>query len=306
MIVAVTGANGFIGQHLVRRFAERGSEVRAVIRDDFERGRIGEIFRGADAVIHAAGATRAPTVARLRESNIGLTQQVVDAATSAAVKRVVFVSSLAAVGPAASRDQPVTEATPASPFEPYGQSKLEAEEIVRGSGLPFVIVRPAAVYGPGDADFFELFRLARLGLALHPGNRKQWISIIQVSDLANALVSVAETDEAVGRVYCLGNEMPVQWAGLFRIAAQCAGTRVRLDVELPSWIVDIGASVGDVVAKARGKAGLWSTGKTRLAKPAAWVCRSELARRELALGPETPIERGFCETYRWYVEHGWL
>jgi nucleoside-diphosphate-sugar epimerase len=143
-------------------------------------------------------------------------------------------------------------------------------------------------------------------LALHPANRAQWISIIYVTDLVDALVSVAETDEAVGRVYCLGNETPVRWADLFPIAANCAGTRVRLDIELPKWFADAGARVGDVVARVRGKAGLWSSGKIALAKPAAWVCSSALARREIALGPETPIERGFCETYRWYIEHGWL
>jgi len=82
--------------------------------------------------------------------------------------------------------------------------------------------------------------------------------------------------------------------------------RVRLDIELPGWVVDAGARVGDAVARVRGKAGLWSSGKIKLAKPAAWVCSSDLARRELGLGPETPIERGFCETYRWYTEHGWL
>jgi nucleoside-diphosphate-sugar epimerase len=243
---------------------------------------------------------------QLRESNVELTGVVAGAARSAGVKRLIFVSSLAAIGPSASRDKAVSEATPTAPAEPYGRSKLDAEAIVRASGVPFTIVRPAAVYGPRDADFLELFRIARYGLALHPGNREQWISIIHARDLADAIVSVAETDEAVGRVYCLGNETPVQWAELFSIAAECAGKHVRLDVELPSWVVRIGATLGDVIAKATGKAGLWTTGKTELAKPAAWVCSSELARRELALGPETPIERGFCETYRWYVDHGWL
>lgn len=306
MIVAITGANGFIGQHLVRRFGERGWTVRQVVRADFESGRIGELFHGSDVVVHAAGATRATSVPQLRASNVGLTKMVADIARSAAVARLVFVSSLAATGPSVSRDKPVSETTPPSPFEPYGRSKLDAEAVVIGSGAPFTIVRPAAVYGPGDADFLELFRVARRGFALHPANREQWISIIHASDLADALVSVAETDEAVGRVYCLGNERPVRWAELFPMAARCAGTRVRFDLELPSWVVALGARLGDAIARVRGKAGLWSTGKTELAKPAAWVCSSELARRELALGPETPIERGFCETYRWYLEHGWL
>jgi len=306
MIVAITGANGFIGQHLIRRFAERGWDARAVVRADFQRGRIEELFRGADVVVHAAGATRAPSIERLRASNVALTERVVGAAKSSGVERVVFISSLAAVGPAVSREHPVSETTPASPIEAYGRSKLDAESIVRSSGVAFTIIRPAAVYGPGDRDFLELFRAASHGFALHAGNRQQWISIIHAGDLATAIVSAALTDEAVGRVYCLGNEEPVQWAELFPLAAKCAGQRLRLDVEIPSWVVETGAQVGDVVAKLRGKAGLWTSGKTALAKPRAWVCSSALARRELAVGPETPLEKGFCETYRWYREHGWL
>jgi len=256
--------------------------------------------------VHAAGATRSPTVNQLRDSNVGLTERVVEAARVSGVDRVVYVSSLAAIGPAVSRDNPVTETTPASPVEAYGQSKLDAEDLVRASGVSWTIVRPAAVYGPGDKDFLELFRAAKRGLAIHAGNRSQWLTIIHVGDLVDAIARATETAEAARRVYCLGNETPVQWAGLFPLAAKCAGRELRLDVELPGWLVDAGALVGDVVAKVTGSASLLSSGKVALAKPKAWVCSSALAREELPLGPEIPLERGFCETYRWYVEQGWL
>jgi nucleoside-diphosphate-sugar epimerase len=306
MIVAITGANGFIGQHLVRRFGERGWDGRPVVRADFDRDQVRKLFDGANTVVHAAGATRAVSIERLRDSNVGLTKRVVHAAKDSGTGRLIFLSSLAAMGPSVSRDQPVNEATVAAPIEPYGRTKLDAEAVVLNSGLAANILRPAAVYGPGDVDFFQLFRAANYGFAIHPANRSQWFSIIHVGDLVDAVVNVAETDEAVGRVYCLGNEAAVQWAELFPIAAKCAGTRLRFDFELPGWIVDAGARVGDLVGRIRGNASLLSTGKVALAKPNAWVCSSALARRELALGQETPIERGFCETYRWYRDHGWL
>src|SRR5512144_3001877 len=111
MIVAVTGANGFIGQHLVRRFSGAGWETRAVVRRDFEvnAGELERRFDGADVVVHAAGATRAPTVAGLRDSNVRLTARVIDAARRAGAGRLVVISSQAAAGPATSRDAPVTE-----------------------------------------------------------------------------------------------------------------------------------------------------------------------------------------------------
>src|SRR4051812_7186906 len=107
MIVAITGANGFIGEHLVRRFGDAGWDVRSVVRRDVELDRLPSCFAGADVVVHAAGATRSPTVAQLRESNVGLTARVIDAAQSASVRRVVFISSLAAAGPAPSREKAV-------------------------------------------------------------------------------------------------------------------------------------------------------------------------------------------------------
>jgi UDP-glucose 4-epimerase len=185
MIVAVTGAGGFIGQHLVRSFVAAGWDARPVARRDIELGREREIFQDADVVVHAAGMTRAPSVEQLRASNVEFTSRVLDAAQDCSVRRFVFLSSLAASGPAASFSQPLTDATVNAPIEAYGQSKLDAEDVVRSATqMQSVVLRPAAVYGPGDRDFVPLFRLARRGIAIHPANRDHWISIIHVLDLA--------------------------------------------------------------------------------------------------------------------------
>ena len=306
MIVAITGANGFIGQHLVRRFGEAGWEVRGLVRRDFETGQFADRLSAVDVVVHAAGATRAPTTKQLRDSNVTLTSQIVRAAVAARVERFVFVSSLASVGPAKSLDSPLDEATAPAPIEHYGRSKLDAETLVRESGLPFVIVRPAAVYGPSDRDFLALFRLARRGAALHTVSRANWISVIHVDDLATSIVSTATVTNALGRIYCLGNDEPVQWAELFRLAAKCAGRELRVDVEVPSLLMDGGAAIGDAIARLTGDAGLLTTPKLALGRAPFWTCSSTLAKRELGFEASTPLERGWCDTYHWYLEHGWL
>lgn len=307
MIVAVTGSSGFIGRHLVRRFGEAEWEVREVTRRDIELGRTGERFSGADVVVHAAGATRAPSVLQLRESNVELTARILDAARDAKVGRFILVSSLAAAGPAPSLDTPTTDATPPSPIEAYGRSKLDAETLVRAAtDLPWVLVRPAAVYGPGDRDFLSLFRLARRGIAIHPANREHWLSIIHVADLADAIVSCASSPAAPGRIYCLANDAPVQWAELFRLAARCSGRELMIDLEMPASLVDAGAVVGDVAARLTGHAGLMTSEKVALSKARFWTCSSERAARELGFSAATPLQEGLCSTQQWYLEHGWL
>jgi nucleoside-diphosphate-sugar epimerase len=172
------------------RFGDAGWGVRELVRRDIELGGFIRTVVGASSSRSRRNA--APSSKQLHDSNVTLTAKMVAAAREARVGRFVFVSSLAAVGPATSLETSIDEATTPAPLEAYGRTKLDAEHVVRqASDLPFVIVRPAAVYGPGDRDFLALFRLARLGVALHAANRDHWLSIIHVADLADAIVRSA-------------------------------------------------------------------------------------------------------------------
>jgi nucleoside-diphosphate-sugar epimerase len=306
MRAIVTGANGFIGTQLRATLAGRGYDVVPIVRADFADSRFEHAVDGADVVIHAAGATRAPTREGLRASNVELTRRVVAAAMQARAKRLVFISSQAAAGPAASLDRPVTEDDQPAPIEAYGESKRDAEVIVRESGLPAVIVRPAAVYGPHDRDFRAMFSLARRGMAIHPGNRDQWISIIHVRDCADAIALAASTPAAEGRTYFLANDEPVQWASLFEIARSASAARPRLDVDIPLPLVQLGAKGGDILARLTGHASLLTSEKVALGRPSFWVCSNARAKRELGFTPRVPLATGIAETYRWYLENGGL
>jgi nucleoside-diphosphate-sugar epimerase len=307
MIAAITGSNGFIGRHVCERFAADGWAVRPIVRRDIEQGRLGELIAGADVVIHVAGATRAPNAAMLRASNVDVTHRVVDLARRSRVRRIVFISSQAAAGPAPSRDDAVTERSVPSPIEAYGRSKLDAEAVVQDASdvLEHVILRPASVYGPGDRDFLAMFRLARLGIAIHAGNRQQLISIVHVHDLVDAIARAA-TSAAVNRTFFVANDEPVQWRELFRMAAECAGRTIVADVNLPRPFVAAGAKVGDFVAGLRGRAGLLTSEKAALAQPPYWICSNARAKRELGFTARIDLEAGLRETYRWYVSTGWV
>ncbi|HEY4130271.1 MAG TPA: NAD-dependent epimerase/dehydratase family protein, partial [Gemmatimonadaceae bacterium] len=307
MIVAVTGANGFIGRHLCERLTSEGWTVRAGLRRDVQPDAIANLVTGADVVIHAAGATRAPTQRALRDSNVELTRCVASAAVKAHVGRFVFISSQAAAGPSPNRETAITEASPDAPTEAYGRSKRDAELVIRETrDLAHVIVRPAAVYGPRDRDFQALFRLARFGVAVHPGNREQWISLLHVDDAVEGIVRATMAETSAGETYFLANDAPAQWAELFALAAKAAGQQLHVDIEVPSALVKVGAAMGDVVARLSGKAGLLTSDKAALSAPRFWICSNEKARRELGFEPRVGLRDGFAATYAWYRSNGWL
>jgi nucleoside-diphosphate-sugar epimerase len=307
MIVAITGANGFLWHHLCERFAQSGADVRPILRRDLESPSIQERFDGADIVIHAAGATRAPTRAQLRASNVALTKRALDLAQRANVARFVFVSSQAAAGPASFVDAPVTEDMSPAPIEAYGRSKLDAEDLVRTTtAMSWTIVRPAAVYGPRDRDFLAMFRLARCGVAIHPANREQWISIVHVRDAADGIVRAATCPGGAGGTFFLANDAPVQWSELFRSAARVAHRNLVADVEIPAWLVDIGAAAGDVLARVAGTASLLTSEKVALSKARFWICANSRAKRDLGFAPTIGLHQGLSETYDWYRTNRWL
>src|SRR5262249_35676705 len=271
MLVAITGANGVMGRNLTRHFEREGWTVQSIVRRDFERDLFDRKVFKADVVVHAAGATRAPTRGQLVASNVILTARVMDAARPGKGGRVGFLSFEAAAGPSHSADRPVSEDPDPAPVEAYGRTKLHAEQLVReATDVPSVILRPAAVYGPYDRDFIAMFRLARRGVAMHPANRDQWISILHVDDLARSVLVASTRREAIGGTFFVANDRPTQWRDLFQQVALVTGRRIRTDIEVPAWLVRAGAFAGDAVARVTGRAGLLTSGKVALTQPPYW------------------------------------
>ncbi|MEG3179496.1 NAD-dependent epimerase/dehydratase family protein [Sphingomonas sp. LT1P40] len=190
--LALTGATGFVGKATVDRALARGHHVRALTRRDqppregvtwvtgklASEDSLARLASGADAVIHIAGVVNGGKLDFIH-GNVDGTRNMAAAAASMGVKRFVHVSSLAAREPQISN---------------YGRSKERAEAEVRKSGLDWTMVRPPGVYGPGDLEMRDIFRMAKLGLVILPPPGR--ISLIHVADLARLLVAMAETDTA--------------------------------------------------------------------------------------------------------------
>lgn len=249
--LAVTGGTGFVGRHLVETALAQGHLVRALSRAPrpprdgvewvygaLERPvALAQLVDGADAVIHVAGVVNAGDRDGFRQGNIAGTMGIVDATRAAGVRRFVHVSSLAAREPGLSD---------------YGWSKARAETIVAASALDWTIVRPPAVFGPGDREMLELFRAARRGLVpLPPAGR---MSVISAQDLARLLLAVLPDDETQAALYEPDDGRAGGWTHpeFAEAIGLAVGRRARAQ-PVPGWAMRFGATVDAMVRGANAK-----------------------------------------------------
>lgn len=299
-VLAITGGTGFVGGTLVRHAAMRGHQVRALTRRPQVPGaRIewieGALDRpealvrlavGADAVIHVAGAINAHDRAGFQTDNVVGTLNMVEAAKAAGVARFIHVSSLAAREPELSD---------------YGWSKARSEQVVAASGLQWTVVRPPAVYGPGDRETLELFRMARRGLVLLPPEGR--ISVIEVSDLSRFLLTLIGSDEAIGQTFEPDDGYQHGWTHRqFAEAITAAVGRKRATmISVPRPIMRLGARIDRLV---RGKQAKLTPDRASYFGHPDWVAQlrppNELWR------PHIETNAGLKATAVAYRAAGWL
>ncbi|AHG88579.1 NAD-dependent epimerase/dehydratase [Gemmatirosa kalamazoonensis] len=345
MIAVVTGSSGFIGSRLVDALVWRGWTVRRLARAgtrlaaapgpepppppgqpaplgrrethvvDYARPETLETspaFDGADVVFHLAAVTKARGDDAFRAANVAPTRALLDALAARAARglppprRFLFVSSQAAAGPALTPERPVTEDDPPQPFEPYGKSKLEAERVVREQrAVPWTIVRPSAVYGPGDTDFLALFRQAAHGVGVYPGSREARLSIVYVDDLVDAVLRAGTMPAAAGHVYFVESEA-VSWRDVYKAAASAAHFSLRFELDVPTWVLGVAGRAGDVASRLLRRPTLVSSQKVTLGKPRWWLCDGTRAREELGVVARVSLADGAKRTMRWYRSQGWI
>lgn len=310
-LVAVTGGGGFIGRCIVRRLVEGGWRVRALVRrPDTALTELGaEIIHGtledaasvhalarsANAVVHCAGAIRAATRETFVQVNRDGTLRVAQAVVAQPrPPRLLLMSSLAARAPELSA---------------YAASKRMAEEAVRrtlGGQAEFCIVRPPAVYGPGDRATLPIFRQIQRGVLLVPAAKGRF-SLLYVEDLAQIVAhlldapswngEVIEPDDGQGG-YC--------WTDLARIAGDHLQKPVRT-VQVPWLAMWLPAAIAQVIGALLQRAPIITLDKLRELYHANWVCQETSGMLLSAAIPQrVPFDNGFAATLAWYKEKQWL
>lgn len=300
--LAVTGGTGFVGAHLIRLARQAGYPVRALTRKWQPPGRgldwvegtldrpdtLRRLCEGSDAVIHIAGAINARDRAEFEAVNAGGTANMVDAARAAGVRRFVNISSLSAREPELSD---------------YGWSKAKAERIVAASGLDWTTIRPPAVYGPGDRETLELFKMARRGLVLLPPGDGR-LSVIHVEDLCRLILAVIDDDDSRGALYEPDDGVESGWS--HRDFAQALGMAVGRNakaVATPRPLLGTAARLDKLF---RGSKAKLTADRVRYFCHPDWVATAERQPRPALWEPQIATPGGLIATAAWYRGENWL
>jgi nucleoside-diphosphate-sugar epimerase len=301
MKLAITGGTGFVGSHLLDAALAAGHRIAALTRRDQperegiewvagdlqDREALRRLVDGADAVIHVAGTIRAPSAAEFEKGNVTGTLAMLAAATAGGVQRFVHVSSLAAREPKLSL---------------YGASKAKAEELVHSSGLDWAIVRPPAVYGPGDKETLELFRMAKLGLMLMPPMGR--VSVIHADDLARLLLALGGPAAPSSMLVEPDDGKPGGWSHreFARALAAAVGTKAAV-ISSPGILLRLAARADQWW---RGEKAKLTTDRAAYFSHRNWVVEPKRAAPRDLWRPQIDTTQGLIDTASWYREQGWL
>jgi nucleoside-diphosphate-sugar epimerase len=322
MKALLTGATGFVGRHLVSALLRRGDTVTALIRSPQRAQEIADLgvrlvkgdlddqramaqaCEGQDVVYHVAGLVAALGEAEFLRVNRDGTRALLEAATRAAAGRFVLVSSAAAAGPSLP-GVPLKGDEPPNPVTIYGRSKRAGEDVVRGGGIPWTIVRPPAVYGPGDRELLRVFKLARLGIAPVFGGGRQELSLVYGPDLGEALCAAGHTAGAAGKIYYACHPEVVTSGAMVQEIGRAMGKSVRL-IPLPTILANGILTVTGAAARLTGKATLLTRDKAHEFLAPGWTVDPARLTADTGWKAEHDLHAGVKETLEWYRAHQWL
>lgn len=301
MTIALTGGTGFVGSRFIDAAVEAGHEIQALTRRPqphrqrvtWVEGSLGDgdslrrLVTGCNCVVHSAAVLNARDPSEFERCNVHGTLEMLAAATAAGITRFVHVSSLAAREPGLSK---------------YGASKAKAEDLVEGCGLDWVIVRPPAVYGPGDRETLELFRMAKLRLMLLPPRGR--VSLLHVDDLCRLLLALVQDDDPSRIVLEPDDGRKRGWTHKEVAAAigRAVG-RSNVSLSMPGSMLKFGAVVDQLVRRERAKL---SPDRAAYFSHHDWVVRPERRPAADLWRPQIDTEQGLADTAEWYREKGWL
>ncbi|HBI15669.1 MAG TPA: oxidoreductase [Desulfobulbaceae bacterium] len=325
--VLVTGATGFTGINLTRKLVTAGLQVSAVARlsSDLQplqdlpvRWFRGDVFAeevmrpamaGQQYVFHLAAAFREAKASGKDYWNVHVrSTQIIaeEALRNPEFRRLIHVSTIGVHGHIA--HPPATEEYPFGPGDAYQRTKQEAEQWLRDFAgkhhLPYTIIRPAAIYGPGDRRLLKLFRMAMKPWFILLGRGNCLYHLVHVDDLTNTLLVTATSPAALGETFISGAAEGIAIADIARIVAGHFGRKIRI-LRLPIPPFFLLADICEAVCRPLGiEPPLYRRRVAFYSKDRQFDVSK--MRRVLGYEPRHGNEEGLAETADWYVQQGWL
>jgi len=323
MKILVTGGTGFVGGHLIGELlAAGGNQVTVLVRDSARlatcafSGAVtalpGDLLSSApfpedtELVFHLAAVTKAVSPGEFTRVNLDGTRALMEKLRPLKkLRKVVLLSSLAAAGP--NRDnEPLREETPAEPISRYGRSKLAQEEIVIAHcPVPYVIIRAPIVFGPGDMDMLDVFRIINRGIIPVLGRSRRRYSLVYVKDLARGMIAAAFSTSR-NETFYVANPEAVEWQAFMEQISLLLGGKKARKIVIPEALGRVLAEFSEMRIRAFGNKAIFNLDKFNEMKSPAWVCSPAKIEALLHFQPCVPLPAALGETISWYREQGFL
>lgn len=329
----ITGASGFIGGHLTSEAIALGYEVWAGVRHsshtkELEKQGVKllvlnyenpqelckqlEEVGNWDYIIHNAGVTKTTNPTDFYQVNHIHTKHLLDALNrlNQPIKKFLFMSSLGVYGPTAEKEERGIQLNdPQIPNSDYGKSKQLAElTVAQNARMPYLIIRPTGVYGPGDKDYFLMVKSIKQGLDVATGVTPQRLSFIYVKDLAKSILFLMDSPLS-DRAFFMDDGKMVTDREFSLILQQILKKKHLIRLRIPLFLVHAACAVIGAWGNFRKKAVTLNLDKYQILKQRNWATESDLREALASIGKEMTfrsLEEGFTETIEWYKQKGWL
>jgi len=328
--ILITGASGFIGRFYIDEALIRGYEVYAVVRKSSKIDHLNDkpihfVFIDfsdypsmitilselppISYVIHAAGVTKAFKSHDYYEVNVQNTKKFVNAIVQSnnIPESFLLLSSLAAFGPGSTQSSsPVCNDDMPMPITNYGTSKRMAEMvIIEQSFIPYIILRPTAVYGPGERDIFQSIALMNSHFDFMIGTHRQYLTFIYVQDLVDVTFKLLES-KIKNKEYFISDGSLYSKRDLGHYVEKSLNKKV-FHIPMPLFLVRIIAFITETIAKTLGRpATALNYEKVRELAATNWNCDIGPLERDIGYKAKYTLEQGVNETINWYKNEGWL
>ena len=326
--ILITGSTGFIGNFLVDEAISRGyavfagirktsntkslsnKDVRLVELDFSDVSKLTEVLRSIghlDYIIHNAGLTKSVDKEDYYNVNQHNTERFLQAIVNSnnIPSKFILISSLAAFGPTKKGKKIMLNSIPA-PLTHYGKSKLLAEKVLTSQNtVPYIIVRPTAVYGPGERDILISFKMINQGYDFSIGSHEQELTFIYVKDLVNAIFELLRS-EVINQSFFVSEDRIYGKLEMGKIVASLLNKKV-LRFAIPVSLIKAVAAISTIYSNLIShKASALNYEKVDELVAESWICDVQPLKDAIGFQAKYSLESGLKETIDWYKQNHWL